>query len=286
MTLHRRHVLQAGAALLLGAAGAVPWRAAQAAPASAPSTGPLRLGLAPYLSPAALLAAFRPVREHLQVHLGQPVQAYTARDFATLAAAVRAGDYDMALVPAHLARLAVQDWQWQPMAATVQQTAVLLLVRAGSPVRAPQALAGQPVGTLDPLALTTARATAWARAQGLALDLVPQPSINSALVALERGHLAAVVAAATQLLTLPPDTPRGQVVLAEVGRIPGPQYVARPGVPKATLARWQQALASFQPDPARPPSAANSVLTPLDEDRMAPLDTEAGILRQQLAKPR
>jgi phosphonate transport system substrate-binding protein len=247
------------------------------------STDALRLGLAPFLSPAALLAVFRPVREHLQSALGQPVQAYTARDFTALVAALRAGEYDLALVPAHLARLATQDWQWVPMAATLLETPLLVLVRRGSALRAPADLAGQRVGMLDALSLAAARATTWAQAQGLALEVVTEPSINSALVDLSRGHVAAVVAAESQLRGLPADTPADYVVLTRLAGIPGPQYIARPGLPAAALRRLQAALAAVPVDPARPTTAANSRLTPLTEALLGRVDAEAAVLRRQLS---
>lgn len=276
-SLERRCVvgrLVGGLGLMLGG-----WHGAARAQAT---TDVLRLGLAPFLSPAALLAVFRPVREHLQSALGQPVQAYTARDFAALAAALRASEYDLALVPAHLARLATQDWQWVPLAATVLETPLLVLVRRGSALRAPADLAGQRVGMLDPLSLTAARAATWAQAQGLALQVVTEPSINSALVDLSRGHVAAVVAAESQLRGLPADTPGDHVVLTRMAGIPGPQYIARPGLSAEALGRLKAALAAVPVDPARPTTAANSRLTPLTEALLGRVDAEAVVLRRQL----
>lgn len=245
---------------------------------------PIRLGLVPYLSPAALLAAFRPLREQLATALDRPVQAYTARDFHALVGAMRAEAYELALVPAHLARLAVSDWGWSPMAATVLSTPVVVLVRGDGPIRAPADLAGQRVGTLDLLSLTAAVGISWLTRQGLAVDVLTLPSINSALVALTRGELAAVVAARSQLAGLPAPTPTDQRMLVELADIPGPQIVARPGLPAATVERWRRALWTFQPDPSRPITAANSTLLPLTEPMMAGVDAYADYLRQQLAR--
>ncbi len=244
----------------------------------------LRLGIAPFLSPAALLAVFRPLREQLAASLGQPVQLYTARDFHALIEAVRGGDYALALVPAHLARLAVQDWGWSPMAATVQATPVLVVVRGAGAIGTPADLAGQPVGMLDPLSLSATVGSAWITRQRLAVTLSPQPSINSALVALQRDELAAMVVTASQLRRLPPQTPTGQRVLVTLASIPGPQYIARPGLPAAEVERWRRALWAFRPDPAAPTTAPNSPLTPLTEAAMARVDLYAAELRRQLAQ--
>jgi phosphonate transport system substrate-binding protein len=271
--MHRRHLV--GLVGLAGGLGPVALRAAEP---------PIRLGLVPYLSPAALLATFRPWREQFSASLARPVQSYTARDFHAHVAAIHAAEYDLALVPAHLARLAVRDWGWAPMAATVLSTPVFVVVRGGGPIRAPADLAGQRVGTLDLLSLTAAVAIGWITRQGLAIDVQTLASINSALVALERDELAAVVMAASQLQGLGPQTPTGQRMLARIGDIPGPQIVARPGLPTATLERWRRALWAFRPDPARPLTAANSPLSPLSDAAMVAVDPYADYLRQQLAK--
>lgn len=242
-----------------------------------------RLGLAPFLSPAALLSVFRPLREHLSAALGHPVQAYTARDFRAMVAAMHDGAYDVALVPAHLAGLAVADWGWAPLAATLHDTPVLLLVRGGGRVQAPQDLVGRRVGMLDPLSLTAARGTAWLQAQAVTAEVEQQASINSALAALARGHLDAVVAAESQLRGLPPDTPGGHDVLVRLGGIPGPALIGRPGLTSAQQAQWQAAMAGFQPDPARPTTAANSRLTPLTPTVLAAVAAETQVLRRQLA---
>jgi phosphonate transport system substrate-binding protein len=247
----------------------------------------LRLGLAPYLSPTALLTTFRPVREHLERTLQQPVEAVTARDFAALAAAVQRGEYDIAMLPAHMARVAVADWRWTPLVRTVNASEVQVLVREGSPVKTPADLRGRRVGMLDLHSLTAAVGVQWLRTQSPPLiddvEVVALPSINSALFALARDEVHAVVAAATQRLSLPAQTPSNQRVLASLTEIPGPWYVARPDTPAATLAHWRSALDTFAPDPSRPTTAANARLTPLSLADTEAVEVYAAYLRRQLA---
>lgn len=255
--------------------------------AHAQGQAPLRLGLAPYLSPAALFNTFRPVREHLERVLAQPVELLTARDFVALAAAVRNREYDIALLPAHMARLAVADWGWVPAARTVATTEVQVLVRADGPVREPSDLRGRRVGMLDLHSLTAAVGVQWLRAQqpplADAVEIAALPSINSALHALAIDEVAAVVAAASQLLGLPASTPTHHRPLARLPDIPGPWYVARPGVPAETVARWRDALQAFEPDPQRPSTAANARLTPLTVAETERVELHAAFLRRQLA---
>lgn len=271
--LHRRELLLALAGLACPAARAA---------------APLRLALAPFLSPTGLLTAFRPLREHLARVLARPVEMVTAKDFRALMEATRRGDYDVVQMPAHLARLAMVDWRFVQIAGTVQTLDVLVLVKDDGPARVPADLRGQRIGMLDALSLVTTVGRRWLAEQGLAdgVTVLDQPSINSALFALDRGEVAMIVAGRTQLNDLPAATPRSERVLASIGDIPGPVYVARPTLSADELAAIRAAMTSFQPDPARPPSAPNSTPRPLDEAALAALDPYTAIARQSLAAAR
>jgi phosphonate transport system substrate-binding protein len=275
----RRRALHA-----LAAIGLAPWTGLATAAAGAP----LRIALAPFLSPTALLNAFRPLREHLERELDRPVEMITEKDFRSLVEATRRLDHDVVQLPAHLARLAITDWRYQQLAGTIELLDVQVLVKAGGPVHDVAALKGQRVGMLDPLSLTATVGRRWLAQQGLAdeVEVLALPSINSALFALDRGEVAMIVAGATQLAGVPPGTPRSERVLATVGNIPGPVYVARPTVAPAEVERIRAAMATFRPDPARPLSAANSVLRPHDAARLAALDPLAAVARQALAAAR
>lgn len=274
-SLHRRALLGAAAALVL-----------PAALVGAQTDGvPISLSLAPFLSPNALLVAFRPLREHLERTLRRPVEMVSARDFRSQAEAVRGGQHDAAMMPAHVARLAMLDWKCPLLAATVDSVRVQVLVRSDSPVRQATELRGQRIGMSDALSLTATAARQWLREQGLAgaLEIVTMSSMNSALHALERGEVAVVIGAETQLRALPPETPRSFRVLATAGEIPGPMFVAHPRLPEAQRGALRAALLSFVPDPAKPLTAANTTLHLPDAAVLARLDPLAAIARQVLA---
>jgi len=207
----------------------VKWLPAGAQPARA-QPAVLRIALVPFLSPAVMLAAFRPLREHLGRELGRVVEFYTARSYAALLTQIQHAPDEITLLPAHVARLAQLDWGFTPLAATLEQTLAQLLVRAGSGWADAQALRGRTLGVLDRRALPALIAMTWLDAQGLAADrdyrVVVQPSADSALHALARGTVDAVALAASQLQVIPPSTPRGERVLADAGAMPGPVYVA------------------------------------------------------------
>ncbi|WP_425258519.1 phosphate/phosphite/phosphonate ABC transporter substrate-binding protein [Rubrivivax sp. RP6-9] len=259
------------------------WALAGAATAQRP---PLRIALAPFLSPAALLAVFRPLREHLEHALQRPVEMVTSRDFHSLVGEARRGEHDVVQLPAHLARLAMLDWRYQMLAGPDERVEVVVGVRGAGPVRSIGDLRGQRVGMLDALSLTATVGRAWLQAQGLdgAVTVVAQPSVNAALYALERGEIGAFVAADTQLATLPASTPRGERVLVRIGGIPGPLFLARHDLPAAEREDLRAALLAFQPDPARPRAASNAPLRPVPAASMAALDAYVVVARQLLAQ--
>ena len=264
--------------------------AATATRAQTPARGPaapLPVVLAPFLSPASLLALYRPLREHLERALQRPVEMFTAKDFRSLAEETRRGEHRVVQLPAHLARLATLDWGCQLLAAPAVPVTVVVGVKDGGPVRSAADLRGRSVGMLDPLSLTATVGRRWLEVQGVAAQVrvVPMASVNSALFALDRDEIAAFVAADTQLLTLPPSTPRGERVLASIGDIPGPLWLAGPPLPAHERVALRAALESYLPDPTVAQTAANSRQGPLSETRLRRLDAYAAIARQALVAP-
>lgn len=250
--------------------------------AQAPSPAAYRLGLTPFLSPTAMVTAFKPLREHLEARLRRTVEVYTARDLPVMVASTQRGEYDVAMLPAHLARLATTDWRFQLLAGTLPAVPVLILVRPDSPLRQAADLRGRRLGALDRLSIVGATALAWMRAQRLVADsdfeFVALPSVNSAMFALNRGEVDALAIAQSQVAALPADTPRDTRVLAQAGDIQGPMYVARADLPLPDQAAWRDALLSFTPLPDRPNTAGNvrpHAVTPEAFARLEPLAQEA-----------
>lgn len=270
---NRRQWLQLGASGLL-ARSASAWA----------QEGPLQIGLVPFLTPGAMLLAFRPLREHLQQRLRRPVEFYTARDIVELVEQSRRGAYEISMMPAHLAGLALSDWQFQPLAASVSATKVLVLVRNDQSIASASALRGRRIGSLGQLSLSAAVGLLWLRQQRIeAQSMVAQSSINSALLNLERGDIDALIATRSQLDSLPPGQFTRHAVLTELSDIPAPIYLARPGTPPASLQRWREALHSFTPDPGMAATAANSRLHGLDAGELQRLAALRDLAREQWA---
>jgi ABC-type phosphate/phosphonate transport system substrate-binding protein len=283
----RRHLLTALAAPAL-AAGGLPARAQGGEPA-------LRFLLTPYLPPAALMRGWERLRAHLAGQLGREVATRSGRDFRHVAESVRDGEADIALLPAHLARLATLDWGCEALALTFGAVQVQLLVRPDGPVRRIADLAGRAdaprprVGVLDPLSFSAAVGQSWLAERGLRsggdYEVVNLLSVPSALHALSRDEVLVVVLADTQLRNLPPQTPTGFRPLVQVGDMPGPVLVARRALGEPLLARLRTAVAAFEPDAAQQPAAYNTRLVAPPAALLKSLDGAAARAREVLRSP-
>jgi len=272
--MRRRHALGLLAAAALGRARA--------------ATAPLRVALPPFLPASTMLATFRPLREHLARTLQRPVEMYTARDLDTHVRSLRLDPLDVSLVPPHVARLAARDWGFAVVAATLQSTAVLIVVHRDSTLRDAADLKGRALAVFDRVAMPHAVARQWLATQRIDplrdLRVVPWVSVSNALQALARGDVAAVVLAASQLDAFDAEATRAVRVLAEAGTMPGPMYVARPGLPAALLDTLRRAMLAFAPDTALPVTVANTRLQMPDAAALAALDAYVAPLRDELSR--
>jgi ABC-type phosphate/phosphonate transport system substrate-binding protein len=283
----RRHLLTALAAPALGAGG-LPVRAQGADPA-------LRFLLTPYLPPATLIRNFERMRAHFAGLLGREVITRSGRDFRHVAESVRDGEADLALLPAHLARLATLDWACEALAQTFGAVQIQLLVRPDGPVRRIADLGGRAdapqsrVGVLDPLSFSAAVGLNWLGERGLRpgtdYEVVKLPSVPSALHALSRDEVHVVVLADTQLRNLPPQTPTGFKPLVQVGDMPGPMLVARRSLGEPMLVRLRAAAAAFEPDAAQQTAAYNTRLVAPPAALLKSLDGPAARAREAMRSP-
>lgn len=240
---------------LLGRAAAALLAAAAGRTAAQPTGGPpLRVGLVPYLSTRALISLYQPLREHLERALQRPVRLYTAQDFRTLAINARNGEYDIALLPPHIVRIAVADWGHQFVARFAQTSEVQLVTLPTTALELPDALRGRSIAAIDPLSITTLVLRRWLSDRGLTVgrdvDIRYVRSMSSGVVALERGDAVALVGAIGQFRDVVDGSAAQVKVAAALAAIPTPAFVAHGRVPAEGIARIREALLAFVPQSA------------------------------------
>ncbi len=234
----------------------------------------LTVGLPPFLSAGALLETVRPLREHLERSLGRPVAFYGARDFRTLYAAVQAGEYDLAVLPAHVAAVAIADWQFAPLVSMQDDTTLVVMVRKDGPLQQLAQLRGRRIGMLEPFSLTALIGRQWLRnlqlEPGRDVTVVTQPAVNSGVMALERGEIDALMLANFQVEAMYGASPGQLREIAQGPPMPAPLMVASPRLSAAEVAALRYALQAFKPEkrPDSPPGAFDRPLRPPSPERL------------------
>lgn len=210
----------------------------------------LVIGLPPYQPARTLLAKYQPLADHLRTALKRPVRVVTARDIRTYTHRMLAGDYELVVVPGHLARLAQQDKNWSPLARYAPDTQVLLLARKQDTDLKLEDLKGKALAMPDRLRLVSVAAEHWLAQRNLLADrdytALETLSFGSAIEALltRRADMAVITRTGTHQIR---ETDLQQVrILAETASIPMHLFAVRADVPPAARTQIQHALFSYQ----------------------------------------
>jgi phosphonate transport system substrate-binding protein len=184
---------------------------------------PLQLGVLPNLSARVILQHYQPMREHLERQLGRAVEVVTAPDFKTFFARTQAGEYDVVVTAAHLARLAQLEAGYAPVLSYRPGIPALLITAAVRPIKSALDLRGAPVAFANPQSLVALRALHWLAEQGLragefAMTQVPtEDSLGDMLLT---GRATAAVLSGGEFKQLPEDQRARLVVFAVMAEVP------------------------------------------------------------------
>ena len=210
----------------------------------------LRVGVLPNLSTGVLLTNYQPLRAHLARELGRPVELYTAKGFTTFYRAMQAGQYDLVVTAAHMARLAQREAGWAPIATYRVEHRPLLLMSRSNLLGSVAGLAGGRLAIADRAALLVIAALQGLAAQGLRAGrdfrLVEFPTFNAAAHALQQGEVQLAVSSPVTMRQTSPAILRELVVFQTLPRVPSQVWlVARPL--RGEAPRLQAALLKFAP---------------------------------------
>lgn len=245
------------------------------------------MGLIPYLSTRTLISVFDPLRKHLERELGLSVMSFTATSRSAFAEALRDGAYDIAFMPAHTMKMAMQDWGYVPLARTRAPTRIVLATRADSSLAAAGQLRGRRLVLLDRLAITSFVATDWLAQQGLrpGRDLEVEYLVNSSavLLTLERADVDAVAIIESMLQDFTPAERARVRVVAPMQTVPSPGFAAHPRLGADAIARLRAALLAFGGTPEGSGSLSRAPLEPIELRDLDALEAYAARLRRLLA---
>jgi phosphonate transport system substrate-binding protein len=212
---------------------------------------PLRFGLWPYHSPHYLIGYYEGLRKHLEIRLGRPVHLEAAPTVETFMQRTIQGEYDIALIPPHLGRLAQIDHGWQPIAGYKDSNTVYLIARQHGGINNISDLKGKTIATQDRGMLLSLSARKWLKSQGLAendYQWLETGGLASSVYSVVSGKADAGVATLASL-SLTPQAELDQLrIIGNAGSIPQLYLIASPSVKASQVRVLRKACLDFRRD--------------------------------------
>lgn len=211
---------------------------------------PLVVGILPTLSPRVLIGNYQPFRIYLERTLKRPVEMVTATDFTAFHKSTMAGEYDLVITAAHLARLAQIEGRYTPLATYQLANRAMLMTSQSAPLKSTKDLSGATVATLDRSALIVSQTLIWLQDQELQLDkdykLLVTSSHNSAAYSVLSGESVLAIVSPAGLKQMPADIQGGLQVFATLPPVPALMWLASPRMASA-VPRFKSVLLAFSP---------------------------------------
>ena len=214
---------------------------------------PLTVGLMPYLTTRTLLATYQPVAEALEKSVKQPINLQTAPDFDTFVKRVLDGEYDIALLAPHYARLATREYGYVPLLLHKAPIRGVLASSKSKPLNSFDDLRGQEISVVDRSALIAIAGAVTLAENGLKENVdyrfVETVSHSSALHNAISGKARAALVSYSTLLLAAPDLQRDTQVWRDIANIPGQFYIVHNRIPAARQQAVKAALLAFEKSP-------------------------------------
>lgn len=286
-SLSRRRVL--GILPLAAVSSAVAWVAPWAVMSARAQSAALRLGVLPNLSARVIFAQYQPVRSYLEAELAQPVEVQTAADFKAFHARTRAGDYDLVVTAANLARLAQVDHQWVPLAMYEPPIPGVLVRAKGVSPGGPAALKGKKLALANPQSLVALRGLQWLSGQGLQVDrdfkIVRAGNDDSLGTLIRTGEAPMAMMSMGEFRAIGEEMRKTLKIVTEFAKVPGFWVMANPKLGAAEQQRVKALILQFpQTDDGKKFSSLSGVATIRDitAAEQIPLDDFAAQTRAGL----
>jgi phosphonate transport system substrate-binding protein len=213
----------------------------------------LSIGILPYLSTRTLLANYQPIAVQLERELKQPVQLLTAPDFETFVKRVIDGEYDIAILAPHYARLAVKQFGYSTLLVNKTPIRGILVTARNKPLTDINELRGQTIAVVDRSALIAIVGAMTLADEGLKegndYTFVQTVSHSSALHNVISGKSRAALISYSTLALAPPELQHQALIARELAVIPGLYYIANNRLSAARQQAIKVALLAFQKAP-------------------------------------
>lgn len=209
----------------------------------------IRLGIMPFNSALALIKTHQPLRQHLELVVGQKIEIYTSADYYTFINELLAGHFDVAIAGPHFARMAIEKG-WVPLYKYSAELQPIVVVAKNSQIHQLSDLKNKSIGLSSRLSMSSIGGVRWMEERGLKLDrdfkLTERVTHGAAVAAVAVGELDAALTTFTPLKQVPPDVQEKIKVLPFDLKVPHLMTIAHPRLGPHKIALIQRALRSFQ----------------------------------------
>lgn len=207
----------------------------------------LRIGILPVLSPRASLDVFQPLQDYLGRGAYARPELHTTPDFHVLYHRIREGQFDLALVPPHMARLAQVDLGWHLLARCAPEHHALLLALDESGPASLYDLRGGTIAVLDRSALVVLMVLDALEQRGLRegrdFSLLETRNYESSRLSVVQGRAHAFVSRSRGFFE--PRKRESFKTLLDAGALPGYGFIASPRLTPVYRYQLAQELLAF-----------------------------------------
>ncbi len=219
-------------------------------PASVP--GELVIGVVPYISAATLAAQYEPLKRYLERGGSTRVRIVVPGNFKAFFDAAVAGEFDVAISPPHMARVAQLDRGLMPLGVFEPRIGALLVTPTEGGISSPRDVAGKAVGFANPQSLVAMYGQQWLRGQNLEAGRDYESKGARTDLGVGRmmltGEAVAAIMSTGEFRVLPPEEATRMRIVETFARIPNFIWLAHPRLERARADRLRTQMRDFFAD--------------------------------------
>ncbi len=213
----------------------------------------LLIGVVPNVSARANAALYQPAQAFLEKALGQRVTVFSAPDYKIFYERTVAGEYDIVIIPPHMARLAQSEGMLVPLLGYSQQLRALLIAKKDAPLKTLADLRGKTIAIPDRLAVLPAIGLRLLRQQGLQVDqdfrLIQAASHSNAALTVLHGDAQAAIIGPAAFQQLAEEVRNALYIVETSEPIPSLFVMASPKLSVARAEAFKKAYLEFSATP-------------------------------------
>jgi phosphonate transport system substrate-binding protein len=209
----------------------------------------LVIGVVPNVSARLILAAYQPMRMHLERELGRRVEVATAPDFRGFAERALRGEYRVIVTAPNVGRVLQMDAGWEPIAIYEPQIPAILVAGADNPLDAASQLRGRALALANPQSLVALVGLQWLRNQGLQagtdFSIALAANDDSLGAVLRSGEAPLAVMSMGEFRAKPEEMRKRLRIVTEIARVPGFLVMTAAGMDDTERRRLRGLLLAF-----------------------------------------